>query len=41
MQYLQENAYLQESGYLQEDNNGLSYDVGYYGAGFGMDNNNF
>jgi hypothetical protein len=41
MQYLQENAYLQESGYLQEDNSGLSYDVGYYGAGFGMDNNNF
>ena len=36
---LQEGGmYLQENGmYLQEDN-GLSYDVGYYGAGFGMDN---
>ena len=35
--YLQE-MYLQEGGmYLQEDNE-LSYDVGYYGAGFGLDN---
>jgi len=39
--YLQEGEmYLQENGmYLQEDD--LSYDVGYYGAGFGMDNTNF
>lgn len=35
--FLQE-AYLQEA-YLQEDNN-YSYDVGYYGAGFGLDNMN-
>jgi hypothetical protein len=37
--YLQENPmYLQENGfYLSEDNN-LSYDVGYYEAGFGLDN---
>jgi hypothetical protein len=36
--FLQENGmYLQENGmYLQEDS--LSYDVGYYGAGFGLDN---
>ena len=39
--YLQE-MYLQENNgmYLQEDNE-LSYDVGYYGSGFGMDNVNF
>ena len=38
--YLQE-MYLQEGGmYLQEDSE-LSYDVGYYGSGFGMDNVNF
>jgi len=41
MQYLQENDFLQESGYLQQNENSLSYDVGYYNAGFGMDNNNF
>jgi hypothetical protein len=36
--YLQDGMYLQDGGmYLQEDN-GLSYDVGYYGAGFGLDN---
>ena len=39
--YLQENAmYLQENGmYLQEDD--FDYNVGYYGAGFGMDNTTF
>lgn len=38
--FLQE-MYLQENGmFLQEDNE-LSYDVGYYGSGFGMDNVNF
>lgn len=38
--YLQDNGmYLQDNGmYLQEDD--LSYDVGYYGAGFGLDNMN-
>lgn len=36
--YLQENPmYLQEPFYLSE-NNEYSYDVGYYGAGFGLDN---
>jgi hypothetical protein len=36
--YLQENPmYLQEPFYLSE-NNDYSYDVGYYGAGFGLDN---
>ncbi len=35
--YLQENPmYLQEPFYLSENN--LSYDVGYYEAGFGLDN---
>jgi hypothetical protein len=35
--YLQENPmYLQEPFYLSE--NDYSYDVGYYGAGFGLDN---
>lgn len=40
--YLQDNGmYLQDNGmYLQEDND-YSYDVGYYGAGFGMDNTTF
>ncbi len=39
--YLQENGmYLQENGmYLQEDD--FDYNVGYYGAGFGMDNTTF
>jgi hypothetical protein len=38
--YLQENPmYLQEPFYLSE-NNDYSYDVGYYGAGFGLDNMN-
>jgi hypothetical protein len=42
--YLQDNAmYLQEGNgmYLQEDFNPYSYDVGYYGAGFGLDNTTF
>lgn len=39
--YLSEDSpmYLSENDFLAEDD--LSYDVGYYGAGFGMDNNNF
>lgn len=39
--YLAENnpMYLSENDYLAEDD--LSYDVGYYGSGFGMDNVNF
>jgi hypothetical protein len=39
--YLQDDSmYLQDNSmYLQDDS--LSYDVGYYGAGFGMDNVNF
>lgn len=36
---LQENGmYLQENGMYLQENDTLSYDVGYYGAGFGMDN---
>lgn len=40
--YLQDNGlYLSDNGlYLSEDNDGLSYDVGYYESGFGMDNTN-
>lgn len=39
--YLQDNGmYLQDNGmYLQEDD--FNYDVGYFPAGFGMDNTNF
>ena len=37
--YLQENPmYLQENGFYLAENNDYSYDVGYYGAGFGLDN---
>jgi hypothetical protein len=37
--YLQENPmYLQEDGFYLSENNNLSYDVGYYEAGFGLDN---
>jgi hypothetical protein len=36
--YLQEGAYLQDGGMFLQENDGLSYDVGYYGAGFGLDN---
>jgi len=41
---LDEDGYLQagvlnDNGYLQD--NGLSYDVGYFQPGFGMDNVNF
>jgi hypothetical protein len=37
--YLQENPmYLQENPFYLSEDNGLSYDVGYYEAGFGLDN---
>jgi hypothetical protein len=37
--YLQENPmYLQENGFYLSENDNLSYDVGYYEAGFGLDN---
>ncbi len=37
--YLQEsNLYLSDNGLYLSEENDLSYDVGYYGAGFGLDN---